>query len=179
MSLCVGVAVARALARAGAAGIALKWPNDIWFADRKVGGVLIELRAEAAGPAYVVIGVGLNLRLDPPMLAEIEATGVRAAAVADACATPPSRNFIAGAIIDELLSMLAEFERLGFAAFRDAWSALDALRDRPAKVLNGGAVVCGMARGVDAYGALRLEREGCLPEFVCGEVSLRVDGNDI
>ena len=34
LSLCVGVAVARALGRAGAEGIRLKWPNDIWLGDR-------------------------------------------------------------------------------------------------------------------------------------------------
>jgi BirA family biotin operon repressor/biotin-[acetyl-CoA-carboxylase] ligase len=173
LSLCVGVAIARALERAGASGIGLKWPNDIWFDDRKMGGILIEVRAEAGGPAHVVIGVGLNVRLRPAMRAEIEASGVKAAAVADACTAPLSRNFIAGAIIDALLSMLADFERDGFAGFREAWTALDALRDRPAQVLTGEAVICGTARGVDAHGALRLERDGRLQEFVSGEVSLR------
>ena len=173
LSLCVGVAIARALERAGALGIGLKWPNDIWFDDRKMGGILIEVRAEAGGPAHVVIGIGLNVRLRPGMRAEIEASGVKAAAVADACTAPPSRNFIAGAIIDALLSMLADFERDGFAGFREAWTALDALRDRPAQVLMGEAVICGTARGVDAHGALRLERDGRLQEFVSGEVSLR------
>jgi BirA family biotin operon repressor/biotin-[acetyl-CoA-carboxylase] ligase len=177
LSLSVGVAVARALARAGARGIGLKWPNDIWFDDRKIGGVLIELRAEASGPAHVVIGVGVNVTLAPWMRAQIEASGVRVAAVDDACATPPSRNLIAGAIIDELLSMLADFEREGFDAFRGAWTALDVLRDRPAHVLMGENVVSGTARGVDAHGALRLEREGRLHEFVSGEVSLRLGGD--
>ncbi|MEA3150381.1 MAG: BirA family transcriptional regulator [Gammaproteobacteria bacterium] len=179
LSLCVGVAVARALGRAGGQGIALKWPNDIWFGDRKVGGVLTELRAEASGPAHVVIGVGLNVKLKPVERELIEASGVRAAAVADACASPPSRNFIAGAIIDELLSMLAEFEREGFAAFRQAWTALDALHGRPARVLMGDTALCGTARGVDAHGALRLERDGRMEEFVSGDVSLRLDGDDI
>jgi len=173
LSLCVGVAIARALERAGAVGIGLKWPNDIWFDDRKVGGILIEVRAEAGGPAHVVIGVGLNVRLSPGMRAEIEASGVRAAAIAEACIAPPSRNFIAGAIIDALLSMLADFERDGFSGFREAWMALDALRDRPVQVLMGEAVICGTARGADAHGALRLERDGRLQEFVSGEVSLR------
>jgi BirA family biotin operon repressor/biotin-[acetyl-CoA-carboxylase] ligase len=177
LSLCVGVAIARALQRSGAAGIELKWPNDIWFDDRKVGGILIEVRAEASGPAHVVIGVGLNVRLSPAMRAQIEASGVKAAAVADACSAPPSRNFIAGAIIDALLSMLADFERDGFSGFRDAWTALDALRDRPAQVLMGEAVICGTARGVDAHGALRLERDGRVQEFVSGEVSLRGVGS--
>jgi len=173
LSLCVGVAIVRALGRAGASGVGLKWPNDIWFDDRKMGGVLIEVRAEAGGPAHVVIGVGLNVSLSPAMRAQIEASGVKAAAVADACTALPSRNFIAGAIIDALLSMLADFERDGFSGFRDAWMALDALRDRPAQVSMGESVVCGTARGVDAHGALRLERDGRLQEFVSGEVSLR------
>ena len=177
LSLCVGVAIARALQRSGAAAIGLKWPNDIWFDDRKVGGILIELRAEAGGPAHVVIGIGLNVRLSPGMRAQIEASGVKAAAVADACSAPPSRNFIAGAIIDALLSMLADFERDGFSGFREAWTALDALRDRPAQVLMGEAVIYGTARGVDAHGALRLERDGRVQEFVSGEVSLRGVGS--
>ena len=179
LSLCVGVAIARALARAGAVGIGLKWPNDLWFGDRKVGGVLIELRAEASGPAHVVIGVGLNVTLAPASRELIEASGVRVAAVADACAEAPSRNFIAGAIIDELLSMLVQFERQGFGAFRDAWLALDALQGRPARVLlGGGGSVAGIARGVDAVGALRLDREGRIEEFLSGEVSLRLGGDD-
>jgi BirA family biotin operon repressor/biotin-[acetyl-CoA-carboxylase] ligase len=177
LSLCVGVAVARALERAGARGIGLKWPNDVWYGDRKLGGILMELRAEAGGPAHVVIGVGVNVALAPGVRAQIEASGVRVAAVSDACSGPPSRNFIAGAIIDELLRMLTQFERAGFASFREAWAALDVLRDRPAQVLAGATVLSGTARGVNASGALWLEREGRLQEFVSGEVSLRVGGD--
>ena len=180
LSLCAGVAVARALARAGAQGVLLKWPNDIWLGDRKMGGVLIELRAEAGGPAHVVIGVGVNAALAPQVRARIEAEGVRVAAVADASAVAPSRNVIAGAIIDELLSMLTQFEQDGFAGFREAWLAVDALRDRPVRVLVGTRVVAGTARGVDSQGALRLESEdGRRHEFVSGEVSLRLAGDDI
>jgi len=174
LSLGVGVAVARALARAGARGVTLKWPNDIWLHDRKVGGVLIELRAEASGPAHIVIGVGLNVELPAAARREIEAGGVRVAAVADACAVPPSRNLVAGAILDELLSMLVQFEREGFAAFRDAWTALDGLNGRPARVLLGDTVISGTARGVDQEGALLLDTGDGLRRFVSGEASLRV-----
>jgi BirA family biotin operon repressor/biotin-[acetyl-CoA-carboxylase] ligase len=174
LSLCVGVAVARALARCGARGIGLKWPNDIWLADRKLGGVLLELRAEASGPAYVVIGVGVNVSLGPSIRGQIEAAGVRVAAVDEACVVAPSRNFIAGAIIDELLSMLLRFERDGFAECREAWLELDALRDRPARVLTGENAILGIARGVNADGALRLECADRIREFTSGEVSLRL-----
>ncbi|HEX3914371.1 MAG TPA: biotin--[acetyl-CoA-carboxylase] ligase [Steroidobacteraceae bacterium] len=177
LSLGVGVAVSRALERAGAVGISLKWPNDIWFEDRKLGGVLIELRAEAGGPAHVVIGVGINVWLSEAARNEIRASGTRAAAVADACERPPSRNLAVGAILDELLSMLLQYERCGFAAFRDAWSALDGLYGRAAQVVVGQNTVLGIARGVDSDGALLLETDHHMQRFVSGEASLRlIDG---
>jgi BirA family transcriptional regulator, biotin operon repressor / biotin---[acetyl-CoA-carboxylase] ligase len=179
LSLGVGVAVSRALVRAGARGVMLKWPNDIWLHDRKLGGVLIELRAEASGPAHVVIGVGVNVDLPAEARREIEAGGVRVAAVADACAEVPSRNLVAGAILDELLSMLAQFEREGFAAFRDAWTALDALSGRPARVLLGDTAISGTARGVDQEGALLLDTGDRVQRFVSGEASLRVIEGDM
>ena len=178
LSLGGGVAIARALSRAGAAGVALKWPNDIWFKDRKIGGVLIELRAEAGGPAHVVIGVGINVVLTAAARREIEAGGVRVASVADACAETPSRNLVVGAILDELLSMLGRFEQEGFAAFREAWTALDALHGRPARVLLGESVISGTARGVDSEGALLLETPDGVRRFVSGEASLRVIEGD-
>jgi BirA family biotin operon repressor/biotin-[acetyl-CoA-carboxylase] ligase len=178
LSLAVGVAVVRAARRAGARGVTLKWPNDIWFAERKIGGVLVELRAEASGPAHVVIGVGVNAVLPAAARREIEAGGACVAAVADACAVAPSRNVLAGAILDELLSMLGQFEREGFAAFRDAWMALDSLHGRPARVLLADAVIVGTARGVDQEGALLLETGHGLQRFVSGEASLRVGEDD-
>jgi BirA family transcriptional regulator, biotin operon repressor / biotin---[acetyl-CoA-carboxylase] ligase len=174
LSLGVGVAVARALTRAGAHGISLKWPNDIWFNDRKLGGVLIELRAEAGGPAHVVIGVGINVSLPAEARREIEASGAAVAAATDACNVPASRNLVAGAILDELLSMLLQYERFGFAAFRDAWSVLDGLNGRTVQVLVGETAVFGIARGVDADGALLLETKDRLQRFVSGEASLRL-----
>ncbi len=173
LSLAVGVAVSRALTRAGASGVALKWPNDIVFRDRKIGGVLIELRAEASGPAHVVIGVGINVALPESARREIEAAGVLPAAVADACAQLPSRNLIAGAILDELLSMLGQFEREGFDAFRAPWTALDALGGRAAVVAVGERSISGIARGVDSDGALLLDTGDRVQRFVSGEASLR------
>jgi BirA family transcriptional regulator, biotin operon repressor / biotin---[acetyl-CoA-carboxylase] ligase len=174
LSLAVGVAVIRAARRAGADGVKLKWPNDIWFNDRKIGGVLTELRAETSGPAHVVIGVGINVDLAPAARRAVEAAGTHVAALSDACALAPSRNRVAGAILDELLSMLRVFEREGFAAFRDAWTALDALGGRPATLLLADNSVSGKASGVDSDGALLLDTGYGMRRFVSGEASLRV-----
>jgi BirA family biotin operon repressor/biotin-[acetyl-CoA-carboxylase] ligase len=181
LSLAVGVAVSRALTRIGAHAIRLKWPNDLWFENQKIGGVLIELRAEAGGAAHVVIGVGINVALPPDAREEIAAGAglVGIASVAEACArgsSPPSRNRIVGATIDELLRMLSAFERDGFGPMQDAWSALDALEGRAVRVLIGDRSVAGIARGVDADGGFCVDVGGLVQKFTSGEVSLRLEG---
>jgi BirA family biotin operon repressor/biotin-[acetyl-CoA-carboxylase] ligase len=78
LSLAVGVALLRALGSHGASGVRLKWPNDVLVNERKLGGILCELRAEAGGPAYVVIGVGLNARLAEATRRALGESGVNA-----------------------------------------------------------------------------------------------------
>jgi len=174
LSLAAGVAICRALERVGARAIGLKWPNDVWLGDDKIGGVLLEMRAEGGAGMRCVIGVGLNVELSEAARIGIERTGVRAAAVADACPGAVSRNQVAGALLDELLSMLTRFEREGFTPFRAKWIALDALRDRPVRLLAGDGVIAGTARGVDADGALLLESAGRMLRVMSGEVSVRL-----
>jgi len=178
LSLAVGVAIARALGGLGARGVRLKWPNDVWLGDRKIGGVLVELKSEAAGPAYLVIGVGLNLQLSEADRGALETGGLRVAALSDACPEPLSRNVVAAALLAQLLSMLGRFESEGFAPFRTEWLDLDALKGRSARVLGAEGAVDGVACGVDADGALLLERGGRMHRFVSGEASLRLVGGD-
>jgi BirA family transcriptional regulator, biotin operon repressor / biotin---[acetyl-CoA-carboxylase] ligase len=175
LSLAVGVAIARALGALGARGIMLKWPHDVWFEDRKMGGVLVETKS-CGGTAQVVVGVGLNLHLSEAARTRIGSAGL--AALDEACASPIARNALAAALLDQLLSMLPLFERHGFEAFRDEWRSLDALRGRPARVLLAQGAVEGIARGVDEDGGLLLENGGHCQKFMSGEASLRLLAGD-
>jgi BirA family biotin operon repressor/biotin-[acetyl-CoA-carboxylase] ligase len=175
LSLAVGVAAVRALRRFGADDVGLKWPNDLLWRTRKLGGILIEMRGESAGPAHVVIGVGINMHM--PAATRLTLAEQQAALVADVREilkerTPPRNAFIA-ALTDEILAMLPVFAERGFAAFIDEWQALDALADAHVKVINGAQTLHGAARGVDENGALLVEIDGALQKFVSGEVSLR------
>src|SRR5256885_7131829 len=76
LSLVIGVCALRALRELGVVGAGLKWPNDLLLGERKLGGVLIELRAESAGPACVVIGIGLNVALGAALLQRISESGM-------------------------------------------------------------------------------------------------------
>ncbi|MBU64512.1 MAG: biotin--[acetyl-CoA-carboxylase] ligase [Cupriavidus sp.] len=180
LSLAVGLAVAEALEQCDAAlgaRIGLKWPNDLQIDGRKLAGILIE--SVPAGPQrlWAVIGIGLNLVRDARMEA---ALGRALAGVAEAM-TPfdaqrdPTR--ILGAVLERLACMRTRFVADGFAPMAQAWSARDAYRDEPVRLLHDGAVLAeGVARGVDAEGHLLLETAAGLERIASGEVSLRGAG---
>jgi BirA family biotin operon repressor/biotin-[acetyl-CoA-carboxylase] ligase len=175
LSLAVGVAVVSALRRLGAAEVGLKWPNDVLWKGRKLGGILIEMRGESAGPAHVVIGIGINMRM--PTAIRLLLAEQQAAVIADVYEImrerSPNRNVLVGAIVDELVRMLKTFAKEGFAPYQSAWRDLDALANAPVRVINGAQTTQGLARGVDSDGTLLVDVDGEIRKFVSGEVSLR------
>ncbi|NHA14257.1 biotin--[acetyl-CoA-carboxylase] ligase [Thioalkalivibrio sp. XN279] len=170
----VGLACAEALERLGVPGVRLKWPNDLLLGDAKLGGILIELRGEAQGPATVAVGIGLNLHVGAPMRAAIGAAGgLPPAALADA-APDVGRNEVAAALLAAVVETLAQMPGgLGEEALA-AWVRRDALRDRAVRLETPGRAETGIARGIDATGALLLETaDGTLRRVTAGEVTLR------
>ena len=175
LSLVVGLAVARVLREMGAVGVQLKWPNDIVADGSKLGGILIETQGDMLGPTAVVIGIGLNVRFSTPMLENIAGQVDQPVAdVQSLCAVPLSRNRLLAAILREIVAMLDQFQRDGFAAFRDEWLQMHALQDKPVRVLTGdGTGFDAIVRGVGEDGSLRVSRNGREVALSFGELSLR------
>ena len=81
ITLAAGLAVSNALDRICACASLVKWPNDIYLRERKVGGILTEssLNSLEAGGHFAVIGIGLNInseRSDFPAEIQHKATSV-------------------------------------------------------------------------------------------------------
>ena len=167
LSLGVGVAVVRALESTGASGIGLKWPNDVVWQDRKLGGILIE--GSVSGRDWVVvIGVGINVH--PAAEPELRAPRVHLATVPGA---EISRNRLAASLIAEISAECARYEARGAGPAIEEWKRLDAMRGRAVRVHRPGGQVAGVARGVDEAGELLVEVNGGLERFVSAEVTLR------
>ncbi|MBV9620250.1 MAG: biotin--[acetyl-CoA-carboxylase] ligase [Gammaproteobacteria bacterium] len=172
LSLAVGVCALRALRELGVEAVGLKWPNDLLLNERKLGGVLIELRAESEGPACVVIGVGLNVCLGADLKADIARGGLACADLTEAGFTG-SRNVLTAALIAACLEGLDAFAREGLKPFLADYRAADALLARAVKVSAPQGWIAGVARGVDVHGALLIETPHAVQRFVSGEVSVR------
>jgi BirA family biotin operon repressor/biotin-[acetyl-CoA-carboxylase] ligase len=179
LSLAIGVAALRALRRLGIEGVQLKWPNDLLARDAKLGGILIEMRTESGGPVHVVLGLGLNVALPATLRASLAQQGTAAVDLATLCApaAPPRREELVATLLEEGIGALKVFARQGFAPFLAEYQAADALRDRPVTLQGSGAVDSGVARGVDADGALRVAHRGQVHRIIAGEVSVRASAS--
>lgn len=170
LSLAVGVAVAEAMHALGLPQARLKWPNDLQVHGSKLGGILVNLRADREGCA-AVIGIGLNVHLPAEVAAVL---GQPACDLASQLSPAPSRNDIVAALLAHLLPTLQAFDRDGFAPLLPRWQALDALVGQRVQITDGDARHAGLCLGVAANGALRVRDEaGQVREFHGGEVSVR------
>ncbi|MCA3132885.1 MAG: biotin--[acetyl-CoA-carboxylase] ligase [Rhodocyclaceae bacterium] len=173
LSLAVGVAVAQALAAAGASGIGLKWPNDILFQGRKLGGILVELQGDALGPAAAVVGIGINVRLPAPLRAAVEQP---VADLAEAGCIPERNGLLAG-LLARLAEVMERFTAEGFGPFESAFRALHVLHGQAAQVLlPDGRVLQGVVEGTGGDGALLLRTAQGVVRLHGGEASLRAAG---
>lgn len=159
LSLAVGVAVAEALHP----DIGLKWPNDLWWHDRKLAGILIET-ASFGEQRYAVIGVGINIgaRL---------ADGLSTAPAWLGQRVPQARAEDAlGQVALPLVRAVKAFESLGFEPFQARFNARDVLRDRAVTLSDGTA---GTAHGADETGALLVHTARGMQRITSAEISVR------
>jgi BirA family biotin operon repressor/biotin-[acetyl-CoA-carboxylase] ligase len=171
LSLAVAVGAARALARAGAADIQLKWPNDLFCRERKLGGILIEISGGASGPSAAIVGVGVNYRLDAALRGRI---GQPVTDLASCCDAVPSRTDLLCAVLGSVTSTLEQFALEGFAPFRDEWLSRHAWQGRQVALsLADRRVAEGAVVGVAEDGALVLASSRGIERFHSGELSLR------
>ncbi len=159
LSLAVGLALAEAIHPE----LGLKWPNDLWWQGRKLGGILIETTNQGA-QRYCVIGVGLNILA--PSAADVRNP---AAGVGELLPELDAAQLLTQ-IVPPLLRALLRFESQGFAPLQQAYSRRDVLR--------GEALVCsdgrsGTGAGVDVRGALLLHTAQGVEAVVSDEVRVR------
>lgn len=172
LSLAVGTLLVRVLRAAGAAETALKWPNDIHWNGRKLGGILIELSGEAHGQCAVVVGIGLNCYLSSGSMAEIDQPAAALHQVPAVHAL--SRNRLVAELLNVLLPALADYESHGLAAYLDEWHSYHTFHGRAVRLERGDETVEGTVAGVTPAGLLLLDGEdGVRREYSSGDIRLR------
>lgn len=189
LSLAVGLSLARSLDPQGELGVHLKWPNDLWVKRPpmsahmptgwgKLAGILIETAVPSGtghrpdpGSAqgreqarYCVVGVGLNIT--PPLAEGLSTAPLGLQDLQNGITAPQALMQVA----EPLLATLLAFERTGFAPLQNAFNARDALHNLNVTLSDGRH---GVARGVDAAGAMLVDTEQGQEAISSAELSVR------
>lgn len=170
LSLAVAVGAAKALEGLGVRDVAVKWPNDLFRGEGKLGGILIEATGGTEGQIAAVIGIGINMRLSS---AARERIGRPAADIAASIPVMPSRTVVLAGVLSSVASSLELFSREGFAPFRQAWLERHAWQGRRVVLLRADHPVAeGEVVGIAEDGALELASDRGIQRFYNGELSL-------
>lgn len=153
--LLAGLATVDAVADVAGVTAALKWPNDVLAgpSDGKLAGIL----AEVASPAsVVVVGIGLNVSLQPAELPTAEATSLSLIG-----ATSLDRTALAAAVLNRLGRGVAGLGRGADSALVARYTAASRTIGSTVRVtLPGDRQVVGRATGVDDQGRLQIDVDG-------------------
>jgi BirA family transcriptional regulator, biotin operon repressor / biotin---[acetyl-CoA-carboxylase] ligase len=159
LPLAVAVAVCEACERVAHVRCAIKWPNDVWIAERKVAGILVEGRPQER---WAVVGVGVNVTTTAEELPpDLRGTATSLALAGGATA---ERSALLAALLTRLADRLEQTPDRVLAA----WGERDALAGRRVS-WDGGR---GTARGVDQRGALLVDTDDGRVELDASEVHL-------
>jgi BirA family biotin operon repressor/biotin-[acetyl-CoA-carboxylase] ligase len=174
ITLACGVALAECLQPRGV-DVQLKWPNDLRVGGRKLGGILSELAADDKARFTLVLGIGVNLHLEPSTRHMIDQPVVGLDELLPPAVVAVEREAWIGRLAAATLQTLDVFTRQGFAAFRPRYVALMEGRGRAVDVMDNGAMVAsGRIADVDSHGRLLIEVGGGPPRTVSvGDVVFR------
>jgi len=169
LNMVVAMATARSIEKVTGLRPVIKWPNDIIIEGKNVSGALIESDVQGDEVRSVVVGIGVNVNLEPSLFPDITATATSLRAV---LGKEVSR-------LEVLRALLVEFDRY-YRALRRGEPVFDEWRRRlitlgqEVRVRMGDVVEEGYAEGVDEEGRLILQRDdGSLVHIVAGDVTLR------
>jgi BirA family biotin operon repressor/biotin-[acetyl-CoA-carboxylase] ligase len=146
------------------ADFAVKWPNDVYLAGRKLAGILTEVPPQSNH--HAVIGVGLNVNNQfqnaPPELLQ---TGISLADLS-------GQNHSRGEILKTFLQLLDEF-LLKLSQGEEAlnqWPDYCLLTGKRVTIQAGPNEISGTCQGIDNSGALLLETDDELQRMLGGIV---------
>jgi BirA family biotin operon repressor/biotin-[acetyl-CoA-carboxylase] ligase len=144
--------------------VGVKWPNDVHLNGKKVSGVLSEAVWEGQELRGVVLGMGINVR--------INFSDTELADSAISIETVLGKRVERLDLLAELLAQVDSWnERLGEAFLFDSWKGRLNMLGKPVKLQDGTS--SGVAENVDESGALLVrEAHGKLHRVTAGDIQL-------
>lgn len=154
LTLMAAAACANALRKVTGLDITIKWPNDLMFSDKKLGGILTELKTVREKILFAVTGIGINVNMDmnefPEDIVHI------ATSIKQATGRIFSREEIVGEILNEMDKWYMILQDRKRNILLAEWQRLTSTIGKEVMVIAGRETYTGLADSIDDEGMLVL-----------------------
>lgn len=154
ITIMAAVASANALRKTTGLNISIKWPNDLICHERKIGGILTEMKTDQKGILFSVIGTGINVNTDidafPEDVREI------ATSVKNETGKLFSREEIIAEILNEINNWYMILKTMKREVLLAEWQRLTSTLGKEVIVVIGQEIYKGFAEAIDDEGMLIL-----------------------
>jgi BirA family biotin operon repressor/biotin-[acetyl-CoA-carboxylase] ligase len=161
------VAVARAIRKEYDLGALIKWPNDIYIGDKKVGGLLLELFAEADQIHYCLLGVGVDVNISR---GELEGVKSSVTSISLEMGHDVNRAAFLARLLKEFESRYLLIESGEYDAVVREWKSFSCTLEHRVKINTMKATFEGEAIDIDEFGALLIRKDsGKVERVIAGD----------
>jgi len=172
ITLLVAVAVARSVRDMCGLWALIKWPNDIMINDRKVCGILTEMKAEQDKVNFVIVGIGVNVNTHLKGLPK-GASSLREEMMKIGGNEHISRVALTRRILENLEENYNLLKERGFDPIIEVWKELSAMLGSRVKVMMQNRGFEGQVQNIDQDGALIVRRDsGILEKISSGDITM-------
>ena len=168
--LLAAVCVAKAIRDLTGLDAMIKWPNDILINNKKVCGILTEMRAQQDSVDFVVVGIGINVNTQGKSLPK-GASSLREESSRNAKKEGFSRIELTKKILEALERDYLLLKKDGFRPIIEEWKHMSAMLGSRIKVVLQNRVFEGQAHDIDEDGSLIVRLDsGMLEKVSSGDI---------
>jgi BirA family transcriptional regulator, biotin operon repressor / biotin---[acetyl-CoA-carboxylase] ligase len=172
LTMIASVAIVKAIKKTTGLKTRIKWPNDIYFNNKKLAGILTELNVKGNTINYAIVGIGLNVNFDPDKYPEIKEI---ATSLYKETGKSVSRNELLQTILIEIGREYSLLKNGKINKIRKQWNKNSLVIGKPVIVFSEGYSEEGIAESIAEDGSLiLLKKDGDKKNILCGDVSLRL-----
>jgi len=170
LSLYLGIRIIDALDEIGFHGIKLKWPNDLYYKDKKLGGILVDIYQNSDLDSVISLGIGINYCLpdNKNFNFDTEKTPI------DLCSIIKDENIdrstVAGHLLKRVIENLNSFNENSLKDEQDRWKDIDYLYAKTITIEVVDKQITGINRGITSDGELILEVDSKRIKIITGHI---------
>lgn len=168
LTILIALSIARVIRNETQINALIKWPNDLYINNKKIGGILTESSSVEVALKYIVLGVGINVNNDVSSL-PFGATSLKHELGKEILAL----DFLAKILVsmEEDYSIFKNIHNL--SPFLNEINELSLVVGKQVKAQLPHKSIEGYARGIDEHGYLLIElKDGQIQRLTAGEIKL-------